>query len=510
MFWLDPSTALYSVAEMNEADRLTIKAGISSLTLMETAGLSVARIIKNHLAPVCTLVLCGPGNNGGDGFIIGRILKELGWEVRVGLLGTKDQLKGDVALAADGWTGILEFAAPNLLEGTRLVVDAMFGAGLNRELTGEALAIVEAMKIRRERGDCRIVAVDVPSGLDGNTGQILGCVAPADFTVTFHRAKPGHLLMPGRSLCGDIKIMDIGISECAINAVRPNQSRNNPSVWSDELPVRSAGDHKYSRGHALINGGSQMTGAALLAAEAARRVGSGLATITSDPISANIYRSHILGGLVSVCGRASDFEKLLSNQRHNAILIGPGNGVTENTKKFAEIALASQKPVVLDADALTVFSERVEHLARVILGQVVITPHEGEFRRLFPKFDNLDKLSKARRAAEILDAVVVLKGVDTVIADSTGFALINENAPPWLATGGSGDILAGTITGLLAQGMSPFLAAAAAVWLNGEAAAKVGPNLLAEDLPVSMGNVFGNLIQTQKLGQLDYIARDDI
>ena len=477
------AAALFTVDEMGQADRLTIAGGLPGITLMETAGRGAARVIQRRLAPVPAVVLCGPGNNGGDGFVIARVLKASGWSVRLGLLGKQGQRRGDAALAAAAWDGPVEPLSVTMLEGAGLVVDALFGAGLARDLEGVALAVVAALRDRQQAGTVTIVAIDVPSGLDGDTGQVRGDVVPADFTVTFHRAKPGHLLMPGRALCGDIRVIDIAIPDAVTKAVAPRQGRNTPSAWVSALPAPGPADHKYRRGHAVLAGGSVMTGAARLAAEAARRIGAGLLTMAVPSVVSGLYRSASSGTLVADCDGLADFQEMIADSRRNAILVGPGHGVGETTRLYAEAALATGRAVVLDADALTVFAGAVPYLAARVTGPLVITPHDGEFARLFPDLTDLGKLARTRIAARRLGGVVVLKGADTVIAEPGGLALINENAPPWLATGGTGDVLAGTVLGLLAQGMGAFDSAAAAVWLNGAAASIVGPDLLAEDLP---------------------------
>jgi NAD(P)H-hydrate epimerase len=424
-------------------------------------------------------VLCGPGNNGGDGFVAARHLAAAGWPVRLGLLGARERLKGDAAHHAGLWTGAVEALSPALLDGAGIVIDAIFGAGLARPVEGVARAVIEAVAARH----LAVAAVDVPSGLDGATGMVQGAAAPADLTVTFFRKKPGHLLLPGRGLCGSVILAAIGIPDAVLDAHPPTLFENGPALWLDAYPWPAAAGHKYSRGHALVRGGAVMTGAARLAAHAAARMGAGLVTVAAPAAAWPIYAASLLGIIVQPVAGDDGFAQLLADARRNAILIGPGAGTGKATRRDALAALGTGRAVVLDADALTVFAAAPDTLFAAIAGPVVLTPHEGEFARLFGPPAGKDKLTRARAAAARSGAVVLLKGADTVIAAPDGRAAINANAPPELATGGSGDVLSGMILGLLAQGLDPFRAASAAAWLHGEAARAFGPGLVADDLP---------------------------
>jgi NAD(P)H-hydrate epimerase len=475
--------ALLTVDEMARADQLTIAGGTPGINLMEAAGRGAARCIQRRYAPGGVSVLCGPGMNGGDGFVVARVLREAGWPVRVGLLGSRDKLTGDAAIASAAWSGPVAPISDGLLNGAAVVVDALFGAGLNRDLSGDALMMVQAMRARSRDGYLKIVAIDVPSGVEGDTGRIRGDAAPADMTVTFFRAKPGHLLLPGRALVGDLRVVDIGIADSVLDEIAPIQGRNGPASWARGLASPGMDDHKYRRGHAVIAAGGVMTGAARLAAMAARRIGAGLLTIAPPASAGPLFRAASSGFLVDDCDTREQFENVIADPRRNAVLVGPGNGLEARTRACAEAALRAGKAVVLDADALTLFAGEAEVLARREAGALVITPHDGEFARLFPDLGNLGKLERTRAAASRINGVVVLKGADTVIAAPDGMALINSNAPPWLATGGTGDVLAGTVLGLLAQGMPAFEVAQAAVWLNGEAVRHIGEGLIAEDIP---------------------------
>lgn len=477
---------LLTVAQMGEADRLAMASGIASSDLMEHAGSAVARAIVKRWSPRPVTILCGPGNNGGDGFVVARHLAAIGWPVRLGLLGTKTALKGDARDNADRWYGPVEPLTPDIIYGAQLVVDALFGAGLDRALNG---ASADILQVAAGHG-APIIAIDVPSGLMGDTGVSLGAVA-AMLTVTFCRKKPGHLLLPGRQLCGEVIVADIGISAEVIKAIAPTTFENAPALWLDALPVLADDGHKFSRGHALLWGGYPATGAARLAAYGAARAGAGLTKIAVDDSALPVYAAALTSIMVHPVAQQHELDSLLQDQRISALLIGPGAGVTAATRVRALAMLATKRPVVLDADALTVFQNDLASLQRAIIGPCVLTPHDGEYARLFDTKG--DRLTRARDAARRSGAIVILKGADTVIASPDGGAIINSNAPPTLATAGSGDVLAGIVLGLLAQGMKPALAAAAGVWLHGAAATEFGPGLLAEDLPDCLPAVFRRL-----------------
>jgi hydroxyethylthiazole kinase-like uncharacterized protein yjeF len=478
---------LLDVRQMGEADRLTIAAGTPGAELMENAGAAVAQAILKRWSARPVTILCGPGNNGGDGFVTARHLALSGWTVRLALLGPRDGLKGDALHHAQRWNGTVEKLTPAVLEGAELVVDAIFGAGLSRALDGPAAATLAAASAR----SLPVVAIDVPSGLMGDTGEPLGAIA-AVLTVTFFRKKPGHLLSPGRRLCGDVVVADIGTRSSVLDTILPTTFENDPALWLPHLPQPAEGGNKYTRGHALISGGYPLTGAARMAARAAARAGAGLTTIAVPPVALPIYAAALTSIMVQPIAAAEDFDRLLEDRRISAFLIGPGAGVSDETRNRALAMLGTGRATLLDADAITVFQDDPAMLDRSIVGACVMTPHEGEFKRVFDASG--DKLSRTRAAARRSGAVIVLKGADTVIAAPDGRAIINANAPPTLATAGSGDVLGGILLGLLAQGMEPFLAAAAAVWLHGAAASAFGPGLLAEDLPDLLPGVLRRLL----------------
>jgi NAD(P)H-hydrate epimerase len=468
---------LLSPAAMAAVDRAAIAAGLPGPWLMENAGRAVTRAITARFPPQPTLILCGPGNNGGDGFVLARRLAAAGWPVRVAALVECQRLKGDAAWAASGWAGPVEPVTAEALDGADLVVDALFGAGLDRPLTGAALAIVERLLARGGP----VVAVDVPSGVHGGTGAILGAAPRACCTVTFCRLKPGHLLLPGRLHMGEVVLAGIGIPDEIVQAQDEQLRVNAPPLWRAHLRHRTPAAHKYSFGHAVVVGGPvAMTGAARLAAGAALRAGAGLVSIACEPEALPAYAAQLTTVMVKQVVGSGGLAQLLGDQRFNAVLIGPGAGVGEGTRAKVLAVLAQPRAVVLDADAITSFAETRGELLGSLHRNCVLTPHEGEFRRLFP--GEGDRLSRARQAAAEAGTVVLLKGSDTIVAAPDGRACIMPEAPAELATAGTGDVLAGIILGLLAQGMPTYEGAAAGAWLHAQAARGAGAGLIAEDL----------------------------
>ena len=495
---------LLTPAEMGEADRMAIAGGTPGIQLMEAAGLAVAdeaaRLARSRGRIV---VLCGPGNNGGDGFVAARRLAERGFSVELALLGRREALRGDAATAAAQFAGEVRPAAEVDPRGADCVIDALFGAGLARDIDGEARAIVERINVFSRAGG-PVVAVDVPSGLDGASGKIRGVAVEAASCVTFFRLKPGNVLEPGRSLCGKIRLADIGIPASVLAQIKPNAFVNGPRLWGGALPRLDARSHKYARGAALVlSGPAHQTGAARLAARAALRAGAGIVTLASPPDAVAVNAAHLTAVMVAPFSGVTGFETLLSDARRRAVALGPGAGRGAELRKLVAAALTrpgARRTIVLDADALTSFSDEADKLAGLIARgghSAIMTPHEGEFARLFAGAGGIgaddDKLARARAAAWLTGAVVVLKGADTVVAAPDGRAAIGWDLPPTLATAGSGDALTGFVTGLAAQGVPAFEAAAAGVWLHGAAARAFGPGLIAEDLPEALPGVLAGL-----------------
>ncbi|WP_018698237.1 bifunctional ADP-dependent NAD(P)H-hydrate dehydratase/NAD(P)H-hydrate epimerase [Amorphus coralli] len=491
--------------EMGRADAATIASGTPGFVLMDRAGRAVAdAVMARHKRGADVLVIAGPGNNGGDGFVAASVLARAGYRVRVMLLGEADRLTGDAATAAASWGGRIEPADPFIVAGD-VIVDALFGAGLARAIEGRAAELVEAIT----DSGADVIAVDLPSGVSGRTGQVLGTAVEADATVTFFRLKPGHLLLPGRLHCGAVGVADIGIPADTLRGIAPAAFRNAPALWTDHWRAPAVEDHKYARGHAIVvSGPMAQTGAARLAAGAALRAGAGLVTVASPGNALAVNAAHLTAVMVRKVDGADGLSDFLADARLNAVLIGPGAGVGAETARSVEAILDGERAAVLDADALTSFEGEADALFRVIRARpnrpVVLTPHEGEFARLFSDLavdaadaspDTASKVDRARQAAQRSGAVVLLKGPDTVVAAPDGRAAISDNAPAWLATAGSGDVLAGIVTALLAQRIPPFEAAAMADWMHGEAGTAAGPGLISEDLAPALKAVIARLVE---------------
>lgn len=488
---------LLTADEMGHADRLAIEGGVPGAVLMENAGRGVAEEVAARFPDAGTVaVLCGHGNNGGDGFVAARHLSERGYRVRLGFDGEPAKLPQDAATMAARYGGSVEPLGVELLAGAEVIVDGLFGAGLGRPIEGELADLIDAANA----SGVPIVAIDVPSGVDGTTGAIRGTAVRAVATVTFFRLKPGHLLMPGRFHCGALRVVDIGIPCSVLETVKPNTFANEPALWHGEFPWPTEAGHKYRRGHALVASGPvDATGAARLAARGALRAGAGLVTVASPRNALAVNASQLTAVMVREADGPRGIAALLADSRKNAFLIGPGHGVGEETRASVLAALEAPPAVVLDADALTAFAEDSDTLFKAIQRRqapVVLTPHEGEFVRLFGEVAGASKVDKTRSAAARAGATVVLKGADTVIAAPDGRAAIDANGTPWLATAGSGDVLGGMILGLLAQGMDGFLGACAGVWMHGQAARLFGPGLIAEDLPEMLPRVFVGLAES--------------
>lgn len=475
--------AILSTAQIAAADKITIGRGTAGIELMRRAAQAVVQHIAQRFEPDTVVVLAGPGNNGGDGFMIAQMLTDAGWKVRVGLLGEREALKGDAAQAADGYKGEVHPLHPFLLTDQSLVVDALFGTGLSRDIDGVAAEVLN--KLGRTKQPC--VAVDIPSGVNGDTGQVMGVAAQADLTVTFHRKKRGHVQLPGMALCGEIIVADIGLDPLALGDEGIILHENAPVLWQAQLPWPQPDGHKFSRGHVVVHGGgAAQTGAARLAARAAARGGAGLVSVACDGESLPIYAANLEAVMTRVCDSEADLTEFLKDERVRCYLLGPGAGVNDNTLAAVLAALALKKPVVLDADALSVAAREPQTVFAALADvPAILTPHAGEFARLFGDIatGDADKITQAQHAAKQAGAVVIYKGADTVIAAPDGRVVVNTTTSPWLATAGAGDVLAGMCAGLMAGGMPPFEAACAAVWMHGAAAIRFGAGLIAEDLP---------------------------
>ncbi|ESY09973.1 hypothetical protein X748_16190 [Mesorhizobium sp. LNJC386A00] len=498
---------LLSPTEMAETDRLAIAAGpLDGYGLMKRAGEAVAAVVlARYPAASRVHVLCGPGNNGGDGYVVARLLAETGVEVALWTSG-EPRVGSDAAIAATQCLLERKPLAAFAAEPGSLIVDALYGAGLSKDLSGDAARAVDSA------ARLSVVAVDLPSGVSGDSGDILGTAFRADITVTFARKKPGHLLLPGRDRCGEIVVADIGIGDDIIAQVAPRAFENKPAFWLDALPVPAVDAHKYKRGHVgVFSGGPSATGAARLAALAAARSGAGAVTMLSPANAMQVNATHLTAIMLRKADAIEDVQDFLGDRRSSSFVLGPGFGVGDKARDFALAVLGRARQeggvegLVLDADGITSFRNAVSTLfeaaGRPDAPALVMTPHEGEFGRLFPDIaddKSLSKLAKARAAAERANAIMVYKGADTVIAAPDGRAVINANGAPWLATAGSGDVLAGIVAALLAQGMQAFEAACAAVWIHAEAGSRFGPGLIAEDLPLALVPVLRELVEARQ------------
>ena len=483
---------ILTIKQMYQADAATISGGTPGSVLMENAGRGVVDIITTEIELCSVLVLCGPGNNGGDGFVVARLLKNAGYDVRLASLCALDKFQGDAAEKAAAWDGETEIlSGDTALDGVGLVVDALFGVGLSKPLGGILPQILG--KISEQSAHIKVVAVDIPSGIDGDHGTVDPACLAADITVTFAVKKPGHILLPGKSYCGDVHVIDIGITDDAVESTTPYLYENTPSFWRDNLPKLNDKAHKYTRGHAVVLGGQKMTGAACLASQAASRMGAGLVSILSAPKTVPIYAGYMAHFLVEPVESNDDCRSYLQDPRRNVVLLGPGAGATDALKDLVLSVLEMKdKCVVLDADALTVFKDAPDQLFEKLHDRCVLTPHEGEFTRLFGA-SNQSKIDRTIAAAKRAGATILLKGGDSVIASPDGRAVINSNAPPTLATAGSGDVLAGIITGLIAQDMPVFDSVCASVWIHGAAAQSFGPGLVAEDITDALPQILSDL-----------------
>lgn len=483
----DRDLGLLTPATMARVDQAAIQAGTAGIVLMENAGRAVVREIRRRFPPSRTLVLCGPGNNGGDGWVVARRLREQGWPVRVASLVPRERLQGDAALAAARWPGPVEPFAGLDPGSAELVVDAIFGAGLARDVTGDAAAVIDTVTAR----GLPVVAVDMPSGIDGATGEVRGTAPRACLTVTFVRAKPGHWLLPGRRYRGELVVADIGIADRFVQEQDEGLRRNHPRLWSHLLPRRGPESHKYHFGHLFVVGGPRATtGAARLAAVAGLRAGAGLVSVLCEHDALDIYAAHLTTVMTKPFADLGEFRDRIADRRITAFVHGPGAGMRAATKERTLALLATGRPTLLDADALTVFADDRATLFAHLHRECVLTPHDGEYARLFAHTGS--RLQRARAAARECGAVVLLKGGDTVVAAADGRAVVLGDPPPALATAGTGDVLAGIIGGLLAQGVPSFEAAAAGAWIHAEAARRLARPLIAEDLLAVLPDVLAS------------------
>ena len=465
---------ILTVADLAAADRAAIERGASIMSLMERAGEAVADAVRMRYARRPIVIWCGPGDNGGDGYVAARHLRRRGWPVVVEAASSPSS--EGCRWAAARWKGEVRPVSGDLTSGT-LYVDALFGAGLSRPLEGEIARLARASHARQ----APIVAIDTPSGILGDTGRALGDAAfQAELTVTFHRRKPAHVLIEGRKACGEIVVADIGLDP----SIAGDLFENDPELWGRRFPWPALDAHKHTRGRVnVVSGEMWRTGAARLAARGALRIGAGAVTLLSPPGALATNAAHLEAVMLAPFGAEADLA--VAAEQADAVIIGPAAGVGEATVRNLQALASTGAALVVDADALSSFRHDPESLFACLDRDDVLTPHPGEFERIFPGLlaRSPERIAAARDAARRAGAVVLLKGPDTVVAAPDGRAAVSLNGAPWLATAGSGDVLAGFIGGLIAQGMESFEAACAGAWIHAECGARHGPGLIAEDLP---------------------------
>ena len=467
--------------EMMMADKLTIEDGISSKKLMMNAG---SKVFEN--LPKITngkiLIICGPGNNGGDGYVVAKHLFDLGNEVNIYCPVTDKAETDDNKFYKEKIDKNCFVKRVEDISSYDFIVDALFGTGLSRKLSYEIIKFIE----RVNNSSVDIYAIDIPSGINGNTSEILGNSFICKKTITFFNKKKCHYLYPGKLNCGEIIVEDIGIDQKVFKQIMPKIKKNDPSLWINSFPFPVSSDHKYSRGMLLINVGPKFqTGAARLAGRSAMRVGAGAVTLVCDKETAEILEPQISIELISVIKEKNDFQKILKDKRISSVLVGPGNGINDETKARTLMALAFVDNCVIDADAITCFEDNPEELFIDTYPHTILTPHEGEFRRLFGEqiASMKDKVLKCIEAAKIAGSIILLKGADTIIASPDGEIVINSSEAPYLATAGSGDVLAGIISSLVGKNkMRAFDAACAGAYIHSKLGELIGPGLIAEDI----------------------------
>ena len=450
-----------------------------SYFFMKNAGKQVFDLIKkNFKNKQPKIVLCGPGNNGGDGFIIAKHLIDHGHKTKVYALLNKKSYKGDAFKALNEYGEKIKKISSFRIKKNALIVDAIFGIGLSRNIKGKLKEIFDQIN---KSNNC-VVSVDIPSGVCSNTGEILGSAIKADFTITFHRKKIGHILGLGKKFSGKIKVVDIGFSQKKMNT---QCLKNSPNLWIRYFPWKKTSDHKYSRGRAVVYGGQkEFTGAAILSAQAALKTGTGSVKIICSKNTLQIYSIKFPSVLKTEINDICQLERFLKKEKITSILIGPGSGSNKKIKEITKLILRKVKYVVLDADALTCFREDLKSLYSLLDKNKIITPHLGEFHKIFPKINkNLNSIDKALNAVKLIKSNIVLKGPTTIIASYNKKIVINNHSSSELAVIGSGDVLSGIIVSLIGQKkMNPFLAGCAATWLHGDIAKNYGKGLIAEDI----------------------------
>ena len=451
----------------------------SSYSYMEKAGNQVFKFIDtNFKNKKSIIVLCGPGNNGGDGFVIARHLMDRGYFVTVYTYVSENNYRGDALKALKGFKGELKKISLFKLQKNALIVDALFGTGLKRNIKG----ILSAVFRKINKGKNYVVSVDIPSGVCSNTGKILGNAIKADFTITFHRKKIGHVVGFGKQFSGRIQVVNIGFVQ---KKVKTRCCENSPVLWIKHFPWKKSSSHKYSRGRVIVYGGQkEFTGATILSAQAALRTGTGSVKIVCSKDTLQIYSVKFPSVLKTEINSILQLENFLKKEKITSFLIGPGSGSNKKIKEITKLILKKVKYVVLDADALTCFQNDLKTLYSLLDKDKIITPHLGEFHKIFPNIKkNLNNIDKALSAVKLIKSNIILKGPSTIISSHNKKIVINDHASSELAVIGSGDVLSGLVASLIGQKkMNPFLAGCAATWLHGDIAKHYGKGLIAEDL----------------------------
>lgn len=493
------TSEILSTHQMKLAEKAACTGKTTSFSLMQRAGKAVTEEIISRYSKQPVLVLCGSGNNGGDGLIVAAALKKKNWDVTVACVVDIHDLQGDASRAADTWKDDIVAFADVEFPVDGLIVDAVFGTGLSRAVEGQ---IYDTLISLRET-ECPIIAIDVPSGMNADSGDCQDCTPQADITITFGWKKPGHLLLPGRQASGEVIVADIGIAEDVLPPIGPFMLENSTALpWGQADFDKPVYAHKYHHGHVVVLGGKAMTGAASLAATAALRMGAGLVTVVAPADTAIIHQLHNPSLLVEPMGELARFKEHIKDPRRNAVLIGCGTGMDNigALKKvvFDSVQASPQKLCVLDADALSVFADDPKLLMAALGPHCILTPHDGEFARIFPDLKG-SKPERAFAAAKRSKAVIVLKGADTIIAAPDARLVINSGGSGWLATAGTGDVLAGMIAGLAARGLlDPFDVACAAVWMHSRASELAGAGMISSDLAGCIPAVWKELLEPEE------------
>ena len=465
---------------------------IKSYDLMKKAGSAFAKIIIGNFPKSKVLFICGKGGNGGDGLISACILKKKGWPVSFVLTDIPKNLSKDTSKALDK----LKLSPQNFsdlkIKSFDLIVDAIFGIGISRKITGIEKSIIS--KINSSK--VPIIAIDIPSGVNSDTGEIMGVATNCSFTVTFSRAKIGNILLPGYKNNGHLKIVNIGIPNSYFSKYKPEILTNIDKIWKNKIIFPKIDAHKYLRGYTLIIGGPKsMTGASRLAALAAQRAGSGIVVVAVSKNSENIYFSSLTSQIIKSYRNLKEFRSILDDPRINSIVIGPGLGQGKKTISKMKIIFERKRRAVIDADAISSFQNNIDLLKKITSGSdIVYTPHEGELLKLFPNIKG-NAIEKSIYAANNLNSTFVLKGPNTLVSNKkTDKIIVNIPGARWLATAGSGDILAGIIGALMATGVESFTSAGLGVYIHSESGKVGGPGMIAEDLINIMPSILKKLL----------------